>query len=224
MGLFTEDQYDEMDEDEREEWDYRQRIEDQREHELTLARANKNRGTDMGAILRQKEEDRRAAATVALEERMAKGEVIVVDEPKVETPTEVPIVEAEVIEEVPIVEVAKTAKGKSNKSKDGLFIKAGIGALQSDLFKELDGASFKTLMLLSTYMDNKGECFPGEDTLAEILGIRRETVSRQISKLLKYRTPDGSPILEVRKIKVAGKPYARSYYKVFPASGLSFGK
>jgi len=80
----------------------------------------------------------------------------------------------------PIEEAVAPSK-KKGKSKDGLFIKTGIGLLQGAIVKELDASSFVTLMVLSSFMDNKGECYAGQDTLAEILGIKRETVNRQIN-------------------------------------------
>ncbi|MHB8073937.1 helix-turn-helix domain-containing protein [Desulfosporosinus fructosivorans] len=132
-------------------------------------------------------------------------------------------VEAEV--EVPIVEVEEVAptKASKGKSKEGLFIKAGIGMLQGTLVKDLGASCFTTLMALSAYMNNKGECFPSQETLAGTLGINRQAVSKHINKLLKYRTQDGLPIIEARKVKVDGMPYARLFYVILPASGLSFG-
>jgi len=142
MRLFTENQYDDMDDEEREEWDYRQAIEDERERKQNIAMANKHRGMDMGAILRQKDEERRKVALAALKAVMEE------DEPKVEAP----IVETE-------------PPRPAHKTFD-----RGFGGLI-----ELDGASLKTLVILSTYQDENGKCDPSQKS--DTLPLERRSMS-----------------------------------------------
>ncbi|HZK55439.1 MAG TPA: hypothetical protein VFC84_14745 [Desulfosporosinus sp.] len=87
MRLLTEDEYNEMSEEGQAEWDYRQRIEDQRQHEADVANAKKHQGFNIADSLNKKRQ-----------ERVAKYEAEQANKPKVIVK---PIVEK--VEDVPKV-------------------------------------------------------------------------------------------------------------------------
>lgn len=86
---------------------------------------------------------------------------------------------------------------------------------------KLDAPSFKTLAVLSTYQDANGKCDPIQLQLAKRMGISLRTVSSHIRKLLDFKTPDGSKILEaVSGYKSKTAPHTNLTYKFLPASGF----
>lgn len=86
---------------------------------------------------------------------------------------------------------------------------------------KLDAPSFKTLAVLSTYQDANGKCDPIQLQLAQRMGISLRTVNSHIGKLLDFKTPDGSKILEaVSGYKSKTAAHTNLTYKFLPASGF----
>ncbi|HEY8911025.1 MAG TPA: helix-turn-helix domain-containing protein [Desulfosporosinus sp.] len=109
------------------------------------------------------------------------------------------------------------------KTKNGMFIKTQIESLRDGSLNGLDGAAYKTMVLIATHQDKDGKCYPGQQSLADILGIQRKTVGDHIRKILAYRTPNGESIMISVKEKVGKNRYEGYTYTFLPASGLSFG-
>lgn len=100
-----------------------------------------------------------------------------------------------------------------------LFVKLTIEPLKSGGFANLDAPSFKTFIMLTTFIDDEGYCYPTQKTLADMAGVNERTVRRHIDNLLAYRTPSGNPILTVEKRKSPNSEFYYNYYKVEGLAG-----
>ncbi|MFL6559228.1 MAG: helix-turn-helix domain-containing protein [Bacillus sp. (in: firmicutes)] len=105
-----------------------------------------------------------------------------------------------------------------------IFVKFHKHALTSGLIGELGPERWQTLSALALYMNDRGKCFPSQDTIAEHLDIRRETVNRRIKALCDFRW-QGQPILTKEQTKhPRNKTFLQNTYFISQASGFKFGK
>jgi len=111
----------------------------------------------------------------------------------------------------------------NKERKDELFQKVSIAAIQNGLFAQMDGNLVKTLLVIASFQDENGICYPSQDTIAELCGVKRETINRQIKKLINFRTKEGHAVIEKTTIR-HGREKTRTYYRILPASGIFFGK
>ncbi|MCY9581918.1 helix-turn-helix domain-containing protein [Paenibacillus alvei] len=69
-------------------------------------------------------------------------------------------------------------------------------------------------------MDAQGKCFPTQWQIAECLGVKRETASRRISALAKYRWQGKPLILCERRRNPESQSWEHTEYTILPLSGL----
>jgi biotin operon repressor len=81
-----------------------------------------------------------------------------------------------------------------SKKKSPIFVKMFISAYRDGLVKELGPQLWTTLQAIASYMDKDGWSRPSQRTLADQLGLRRETVNEHIKRLCEFRWK-GKPIL-----------------------------
>jgi len=106
----------------------------------------------------------------------------------------------------------------------GIYVKLYREAYNSGLLGALGAERWHTLCALAVHMNDRGECFPSQDSIAERLGIRRETVNRRIKALCDFRW-NGSPILtkQQRKSERSGQ-FTHTVYQLTADCGFQFGK
>jgi len=97
-----------------------------------------------------------------------------------------------------------------------LFLQTTTELIGEGMLTNLDGNSFKVFMVLGTYVDSKGCCYPTQATLADTAGVGERSVKKYIDKLLTYRTPSGDSILLVSKKKSQANAFYYSHYTVYP--------
>jgi hypothetical protein len=104
-----------------------------------------------------------------------------------------------------------------------VFVKMHFAARDSGLPATLPDELWKTLCCLATYMDESGNCYPGQALLANDLGISRGHMSKRIKRLLAFRF-NGEPILTMsknRKSKTGGSRWANNIYQVRSIAGFA---
>lgn len=109
---------------------------------------------------------------------------------------------------------------KTLGNKYGLTI--DINAIQSGAYGKLTGELFFTFVAIASFMDDKGECYPTQEQLANIMQVHPKTAQRRVKQLLDFKLEDGSPIIVREKELVAGSSFREySKYRIFPVSGVS---
>ena len=107
------------------------------------------------------------------------------------------------------------------------FVKMYFEARESGLLADIPDELWKTLCALATYIDDKGECFPSQETLARDLGIGRQAVNTRIKRLREYRF-QGQAVLGVSRNRTRTKKgqtrWGSNVYQLLPVTGFTFGK
>jgi hypothetical protein len=71
-------------------------------------------------------------------------------------------------------------------------------------------------------MNESGECFPSQESIAKCLGIRRDTANQRIKSLLKFRF-NGKPVVILLR-KDGGWTKRNNVYRIEPASQIAIFK
>lgn len=98
-----------------------------------------------------------------------------------------------------------------------VFIKLFVAARTSGLLKSMSDREFKTLIALSLYMDENGDCFPSQDQIARDLGCSRETANRRIQSLLKFRF-NSNPVVQALKTRNKEGKWDNVRYTILPVA------
>lgn len=93
-----------------------------------------------------------------------------------------------------------------------------VDVVRSGLVADMGDRRFRTLMVLASFMDENGECYPLQKTVADALGVSEETANRRIAELAQYRWK-GQKIIEVSRMRT-GSGWARTKYRILPAAGV----
>jgi hypothetical protein len=102
-----------------------------------------------------------------------------------------------------------------------LFAKMDVRAIQDGLIMKVGGVKhFSVLAAIASFANSKGEAFPSQDKIADMVGYSRKTVNQYIGELREV-TIEGEPILVVIQEKTPkGR---RNKYVLSPKSGFWFG-
>jgi predicted transcriptional regulator len=107
----------------------------------------------------------------------------------------------------------------TNEIENSVYLRVYTSMFTSGLVAKLGVNNFATLLAIASYMDEKGECCPTLDQIAERLGVHRNSVSKYVNELLNFRI-DGKPII-TREIVAKGRGKTTSFYKIYPLSQIS---
>jgi hypothetical protein len=102
-----------------------------------------------------------------------------------------------------------------------LFAKMDVKAIQNGLIMKVGGVKhFAVLAAIASFANSKGEAFPSQDKIADMVGYSRKTVNQYVGELREV-TIEGEPIIVVKPEKTAkGR---RNKYILSPKSGFWFG-
>jgi len=67
------------------------------------------------------------------------------------------------------------------------------------MLADLGAERLQTLTAIASFANEKGECWPKQSTLAQALGVTRETVNKRIKALADYRWNGRPVIVKMRK-------------------------
>lgn len=107
----------------------------------------------------------------------------------------------------------------SGETISNIYVRVYTTMFTSGLVAKMGANRFTTLMALASYMDEKGECYPTQNQIADAIGVHKNTVNRYINDLLEFQI-EGKNLVTRQKInKGQGKIF--SYYKIHPLSQLA---
>ncbi|WP_427036516.1 helix-turn-helix domain-containing protein [Cytobacillus pseudoceanisediminis] len=103
----------------------------------------------------------------------------------------------------------------------GLFVKMDVQAIQNGLIQKVGGVKhFSVLAAIASFANSKGEAYPSQEKIADMVGYSRKTVNQYVGELREV-TIDGENILVVKAEKTPkGR---RNKYVLSPKSGFRFG-
>jgi hypothetical protein len=101
------------------------------------------------------------------------------------------------------------SNGGINNSR---YVKVFTPVFSSGLVAKLGPTNFTTLMILATMVDEKGECCPSQQTIADLMGVHKNTINKYINELLEFKF-EGKPLV-TRTIVNKGRGNILSYYTI----------
>ncbi|MDT0150057.1 helix-turn-helix domain-containing protein [Priestia aryabhattai] len=107
----------------------------------------------------------------------------------------------------------------TNEVESQVYLRVYTSMFTSGLVGEMGIQNFATLMAISSYMNEDGECYPTQRQLAERMGVHRNSVNRYVNSLLDFRISN-KPLV-TREIVNQGKGRVSSYYKIHPLSQIA---
>lgn len=112
-------------------------------------------------------------------------------------------------------------KELNDKGEVSVFIKINMELIKRGLLNELTGNELKILLAIVSFMDDRGQCFPSQETLANLTGLAVCTVSLNVNSLIKKRV--GRKTFLHRKLVGAGhkKVSVYSFPLLFEKNGKS---
>ncbi|MZP28675.1 hypothetical protein GTO91_02940 [Heliobacterium undosum] len=102
-----------------------------------------------------------------------------------------------------------------------IYLKLYVSMFASGLVAELGPERTITLLAIASFMNEKGECYPTQEQLAERLGMTRKTVAKHIQSLLKFRYEDRPLVLRDKRRNPKVSPNVYSVYTVLPMSQVA---
>lgn len=120
-------------------------------------------------------------------------------------------------EKMVTVEIHKEFDVLDKAWENKVFVKLFVAARTSGLLKKISNREFKTLIALSLYMDENGDCFPTQVQLARDLGCGRSTANRRIQSLLRFRF-NSKPIIKAVQKRGKHGEWDNNYYTILPVS------
>jgi hypothetical protein len=101
-----------------------------------------------------------------------------------------------------------------------IFVKFYVDAVRSGMVADIGAERLQTLLVLASYMDADGRCYPTQWAIAEALGVARETANRRIKSLLRYHWR-GQPLVTAEKQRdPTTQSWANTVYTVHPVSNV----
>jgi hypothetical protein len=94
---------------------------------------------------------------------------------------------------------------------NSVYVKVFKSMFTSGLVAKLGPTNFTTLMALSSFMNEKGECYPTQIQLAELIGVHKNTVNKYVNDLLDVRF-DGQALVTRKKVNL-GRGNVSSFYQ-----------
>ena len=103
------------------------------------------------------------------------------------------------------------------KSETKIFVKMYVDAVKQGLIADMGDSNWRTLCVIASFMDEKGNCWPTQSQIAKGLGVSRQAASRRIRKLADYRW-QGRPLIETVKVRTDKGTWDNTRYTVLPIS------
>lgn len=105
-------------------------------------------------------------------------------------------------------EIFKLDRQIKENGDSELFLSIPMEILKTALLSNLTGNEFKVFVALATFIDDRGECNPSQETLSILCNMSVPTVNTAINSLLKKKIGD-SPILKRELIGKGSTKYSK---------------
>jgi hypothetical protein len=109
----------------------------------------------------------------------------------------------------------------TGKSETRIFVKMYVDAVKSGLIADLGAERWQTLCVLASFMNERGECYPSQDHIANALNVRREAASRRIKSLCEYRWSGRPLVVKEQGRNGANSRWKNNRYTIMPLSQLA---
>ena len=104
---------------------------------------------------------------------------------------------------------------------ENLFVKLDVNAMRGGIVTAVGGPrNFAILASIATFANSKGEAYPSQETIGEMVGYSRQTVNSAVKELL-ITEIDGVPIMTMKQRKSAKG--VRNVYTISSKCGFTFG-
>lgn len=109
----------------------------------------------------------------------------------------------------------------SGATETRIFVKFYVEAVRSGMIADIGPERLQTLLVLASFMNADGTCYPTQWQIATSLGVARETANRRVRSLAKYRWKERPLIKVERRRNEDSTGWANTVYTILPVSGLS---
>lgn len=104
---------------------------------------------------------------------------------------------------------------------ENLFVKLDVNAMRGGIVTAVGGPrNFAILASIATFANSKGEAYPSQETVGEMVGLSRQTINSAIKDLLKIEV-NGTPIMTKKQRK--SSKGVRNVYTISAKCGFTFG-
>lgn len=104
---------------------------------------------------------------------------------------------------------------------ENLFVKLDVNAMRGGIVTAVGGPrNFAILASIATFANSKGEAYPSQETIGEMVGLSRQTINSAIKDLLKIEV-NGTPIMTKKQRK--SSKGVRNVYTISSKCGFTFG-
>ncbi|WP_077297699.1 helix-turn-helix domain-containing protein [Virgibacillus pantothenticus] len=107
----------------------------------------------------------------------------------------------------------------NGKSETQIFLKLYVSAVKHGLLADLGDSNWRTLCVIASFMNEKGECYPTQAQIAKGLGVSRQAAGKRIRKLLEYRW-QGRPLVTAVQDRARDGTWDNTRYTVLPISQI----
>src|SRR5690606_28011196 len=107
----------------------------------------------------------------------------------------------------------------TGKRETRIYVKMYVDAVKHGLIADMGDENWRTLCVIASFMNEKGECFPTQEQIAKGLGVTRQTAARRIKRLLEYRW-NGREVITAVKMRDKKGRWENTRYTVLPISQL----
>lgn len=101
---------------------------------------------------------------------------------------------------------------------NSIYLRLYTSLFESGIVKDLKPTNFTVLLVITSFMDDEGNCYPTQRQISELSGISLPTVNKAVNSLLKFEI-NGTPILRREMVKTGR--YKNSYYTVNPITPIT---
>lgn len=102
-----------------------------------------------------------------------------------------------------------------------IYLKLYVSMFASGLVAALGAEQTVTLLAIASFMNERGECYPTQEQIAQRIGVTRKTAATYIRKLLKFRYHN-YPLITREKQRVPSKsPNEYSIYTILPIAQIA---
>lgn len=107
---------------------------------------------------------------------------------------------------------------ETGEKREEIFLRLYVSSVKRGLVAKLGPTKFATLIVIASYMDSEGYCYPTQRQISDALGVSPTTANKYVNELIEFEV-SGQAIL--KREFTSGRLGKRSVYRVMPISQLA---